>query len=292
VRLEGVAQANLRVVQVDLEGNATAEQRKRWDALGVRGPFPFVAIAYPEAEDRPLFWSGPLAQLNVPALVDSPARRTIAERLLNGDAIVFVLLEGSDATANDAAAALLEKELPRLAKVTRLPAASEKGPQVESPLPLRIAFSYLRLSVSARDEPMFVQMLRRCKPGADKATGPVVLPVFGRGRLLDALHGDDWNVEMLVKVIDFLFGACTCNVKDGNPGLDLLFAVDWDGRVFPETVEPAPAADFRPVGAAAQDSRPTDWYRRWLWAALGVAAVSTLASGVWVARSLRRASHP
>src|SRR5262249_57715977 len=136
------------------------------------------------------------------------ARRQIAERLLTGDAIVFVLLEGSDKAANNAAAALLDKELPRLAKVTRLPDPSQKGPQVESPLPLKIAFSYLRLSPSAPDEQLFVQMLRRCKPGVEQARGPVVLPVFGRGRVLDAVHGEDWKAEVLVKVSDVMFGAC------------------------------------------------------------------------------------
>jgi hypothetical protein len=288
-QLEAAPHANSRVTEVDLDRTPTADQRKRWAALNVRGPLPFAAIAYPEADDRPLFWTGPLTDLNVAALLDSPVRRTIAARLLVGDAIVFILLEGSDKSANDAAAAMLDKELPRLSKVTRLPAPSEKGPQVESPLPLRIAFSYVRLSPSAPGEQMFVQMLRRCKPGVENATGPVVLPVFGRGRLLDALHGDDWNVEMLVKVIDFLFGACTCNVKDGNPGLDLLFAVDWESRVFPDNAEPTPADDSGAAISAAPRLHSPKSPRRWLWAALVAAAVSTLASGVWVVRSRRRA---
>jgi len=121
----------------------------------------------------------------------------------------------------------------------------------------------------------------------EKVTGPIVLPVFGRGRVLDALHGDDWNSEMLVKVIDFLFGACTCQVKDGNPGLDLLFAVDWDSRVFPDS-GPVSGGPGDAIESDETQLRSSNGARRWLWGAFAALAVGMLACGVWVARVRRR----
>ena len=292
-RLDGTAHVNIRVTSVDLDKEPTPEQRKRWATHGSAKTLPVVVIAYPDSDDQtPPFWTGPLAELDAAAILDSPTRRLIAERLLSGETAVFLLLEGLDPEANRVTATLLEKEVARLMKATRLPAASEVGPQVESPLPFRIGFSHLRLSRSAPGEEMFVRMLLRCKPGLTNEEGPVVLPFFGRGRLLDALHGEELSAEMLAKVVDFLCGACTCQVKDATPGIDMLFAVDWNGRVFPEIPR---EASSRFVGASpemalsdmAQEQTPRQ-YRRWLWAAFSAVGIMTLASGAWALRSLRR----
>ena len=55
-------------------------------------------------------------------MIDSPARREAARRLLRGDSIVFLLLEGRDKKANDAAAKLLGESMAGLQKSVRLPA--------------------------------------------------------------------------------------------------------------------------------------------------------------------------
>jgi len=32
---------------------------------------------------------------------------------------------------------------------------------------------------------------------------------------------------------NFLAGPCSCQIKDSNPGLDLLMSVNWQGKVEP-----------------------------------------------------------
>ena len=57
---------------------------------------------------------------------------------------------------------------------------------------------------------------------------PVVFPIFGRGRVLCALSGPNINASGLAECATFLSGACSCQVKELNPGVDLLMHVNWD----------------------------------------------------------------
>jgi hypothetical protein len=52
----------------------------------------------------------------------------------------------------------------------------------------------------------------------------------------------------------YLSGPCSCQVKEQNPGFDLLLAVDWEARLFGENLPPpaeiaAPPADDGPAAA-------------------------------------------
>lgn len=231
---------------------------------------PWVVVRYPEDEAPGEAWSGPLAAEVVSRLLDSPARRRIARRLIEGDSAVFLLLEGGDRTRDDAAEALIEAELRRLEKTLELPAPAdgqwgdpmydEKGPPK-----LRLAFSVVRVSRSDAAESAFVRILSgACKPGTP-ATEPVVFPIFGRGRALCVLAGKEIAKERLEDVCEFLVGPCSCVVKEQNPGLDLLMTVDWDAALAGQksaipTVDPPPLAgvsDFAADGAGAPVGRST-----------------------------------
>ncbi len=75
-------------------------------------------------------------------LLDSPARRDIARRLMKGDSIVWVLLESGDTERDDTAATTLQTQLRRLEKDLQLPdPAGDNSVELLSNLPLRLAFS-------------------------------------------------------------------------------------------------------------------------------------------------------
>jgi len=59
--------------------------------------------------------------------------------------------------------------------------------------------------------------------------GPVVVPVFGRSRALTVLGGEDLRPATIEDVAAFLTGPCSCQVKTGQTGIDLLVSADWDG---------------------------------------------------------------
>jgi hypothetical protein len=81
------------------------------------------------------------------------------------------------------------------------------------------------------------------EPPSDSET--IVVPVFGRGRAMAALSGSQLDASVVEEVSRFLCGACSCQVKQANPGFDLLLAVNWDERLYggePAPVDDAPAS--------------------------------------------------
>ena len=60
------------------------------------------------------------------------------------------------------------------------------------------------------------------------ASQPMMFVVFGRGRGLPPCVGKGINRDNLLDCVDFITGACSCTVKDQNPGMDLLFTMDWN----------------------------------------------------------------
>ena len=58
--------------------------------------------------------------------------------------------------------------------------------------------------------------------------GCVMPIVYGRGRALPPYIGKGIVYDNLVEVADFITSACSCTVKDQNPGVDLLMSFDWD----------------------------------------------------------------
>ena len=79
------------------------------------------------------------------------------------------------------------------------------------------------------------------QPRAVAAGEPLIVPVFGRGRALEVIPAEDLSERLMEDLTLFLSGACSCQVKEQNPGFDLLFSVDWNTELFGEGWEPPPA---------------------------------------------------
>jgi len=94
---------------------------------------------------------------------------------------------------------------------------------------LKISLSAIRVSRSDPAEKMLVRMLMLSEPDLEieHADKPMVFPVFGRGRALHALVGDGITAENVMGDCQFLVGPCSCQVKDLNPGIDLLISAAW-----------------------------------------------------------------
>jgi hypothetical protein len=211
-------------------------------------------------------------------LTESPARREVSKRLLDGESGVWLLLESGEAAKDAAAVATLQKELKALEQSLKLPAHAADDPPLLSDLPVKVAFSILRVKRTEPDEAAFVAMLMHSDTGLN---GPVVFPIFGRGRALWAMAGDGLNARYIHEAGTFLTGACSCEAKEFNPGVDLLFAADWESGLAvapereripdpilkPRPSEPEPAA---PVAAGSS---------AFLWGALLVAALFVALTG-------------
>jgi hypothetical protein len=98
------------------------------------------------------------------------------------------------------------------------------------PEPPKIELGFCQLDRKAEEERWLVESLLAMEPDlkdeefADQA---MVFCVFGRGRALPPFIGKGINRDNLLNCVDFITGACSCMVKDQNPGMDLLFTKDW-----------------------------------------------------------------
>jgi hypothetical protein len=146
-----------------------------------------------------------------------------------------VLLDSGDQTKDEAAAKLLRSQLAILEQSLELPELAEGlgGYMVrtDDEAPLRLAFSVVEVRRDDADEEAFVAMLLSAEPDLRKFDEPIAFPVFGRGRVLYALVGRGINRDNITEACSFLVGPCSCQVKGGNPGVDMLMAVDWEGLV-------------------------------------------------------------
>jgi len=212
----------------------------------------------------PAFWSGPLTAESVRSLVDSPVRREMVRRILKGDSAVWLLLESGDAAANATAAKLLEACLAQQSAEIHLPEPSPGDPAMSSPLPSAVKFSVLRIPFHDPVERAFVAMLCGSEADAAKLKEPTAFAVFGRGRAMPGLAGKDLTPESIASVSTFLCGACSCQVKEMNPGMDLLVLANWDGAIGQTEVKDPPlppliglAAFATPSPAAVASPSPT-----------------------------------
>src|SRR5262249_1058138 len=235
----GQGGANYTIALADRAETLPKPHRQRWKAPA-EPPRPWMVVRYPGSkDDEPAAWAGRLSAEAGQALVDSPARRELARRLLRGDSAVWLVLASGDQQADSVAEESLKTELAKLEKSLQLPEAAGEGRgPLLADVPLRIAFSALRVPRDDPAEKQFVAMLLGLDPDLALEKGPVVFPVFGRGRVLAGLAGKDLVADVYLDAATFLCGACSCQVKAANPGIDLLMATDWDAVLMGEASTP------------------------------------------------------
>ena len=232
--LAGKLHANIAVRDVDLDHEPLPDEVELWNQS--RGTdaesLPLLVVKFPATgRVRSVFWSGPLTAENVAQLLDSPARKEIVQRLGEGQSAVWLLLESGDAAKDSAAAELLEARLKELASVLQLPKLDAQdianGLVSTGQDGLHLEFSMLRIARNDPREQPFIRLLLSAEKDLADAKAPLVIPVFGQGRALFALIGDGIRSETIDKAATFLIGKCSCEVKEQNPGFDLLLAADW-----------------------------------------------------------------
>lgn len=237
----GNAPANLAVNSVNLAQAVPQPLQALWNAQENPAP-PWMVARHPKQTgiERPV-WAGPFTADAVGSLVESPARRGIAQKLLSGDAVVWLLLESADKRHNDATEQLVQTELRKLEKSLALPERSPLDPPINPDLPLKIAFSVVRVARSDPAERMLVNMLLNWNTNLTASQEPMLFPIFGRGRVIPPAIGEEIRAEAVRDMAEFLTGPCSCEVKAMNPGYDLLLAANWNSlSAYEEILLPSP----------------------------------------------------
>ena len=253
------APANMVVRAVDVSAEMDAFSAAIWKQC-TTDKLPLVAVCYPRWMGRAFIaWSSPLNDSAVKIATDSPVRRQVVKHLVGGATAVWVLLECGDKKKNEQAAKTVQAELKKLEDELELPVRQPPmGPFADEEPPgpaLKIEFPIVRLSRKDAAEAAFVKMLLRTEEDLeDEYSGePIVFPIFGRGRALFALVGKGIRQDNIEDACFFLIGRCSCQVKQQNPGVDMLMAADWEAA-FEEVQYAAPQL---PSVIAAPTTEPT-----------------------------------
>jgi hypothetical protein len=246
--------ANLTVMRVDLTGEMSQPLRTLWNAQENPAP-PWMVVRYPRhLEIERSVSAGPLSAETARTLLKSPARRDISQKLLRGDAVVWLLLECGNQKLDDQARQLVEAESRKLQQTLVLPEPSPLDPPMDADLPLKIAFSTVRVARADPAERMLVNMLLNWNTNLTAATEAMLFPVFGRGRVVPPAIGQEIQAEAIREMAEFLTGPCSCQVKEMNPGYDLLLSANWSSLVgHPEArlQEPPPLVSMAQFAATA-----------------------------------------
>ena len=246
--------ANLTVNRVNLAGEVPPPLRLLWNAQE-NPTSPWMVARYPRQSriENPA-WAGPLTAETVGALLDSPARRDLARKLLRGDAVVWLLLESGDRERDDEAGRLVEAESGKLQQTLKLPEPSTLDPPMNANVPLKIAISIVRVARSDPAERMLVNLLLNRNPKLATGKEAMLFPIFGRGRAIPPAIGPEIRAEALLEMAEFLTGPCSCQVKEMNPGYDLLLTANWSSLIGYQELqlpEPPPLVSMSQFAATA-----------------------------------------
>lgn len=238
---------NLRYETIDLTKEKA--QLAQWRKLHGDAEAPTAHLFYPheayQKDSRPI-WSGSFSKKNVDAILDSPVRRELVKRILAGDSAVWIFLESGNKQEDEKALKALQGHAKSASKEIEIPKGVIQksdledpslilGPSdaeniLESSVPLKIAFSIHRLSRTHPQEAILRAMLLHLEDdllSKEISKQPMVFPAFGKGRVLPPLIGKGINEENVLGDCGYLCGPCSCQVKNQNPGMDLLVKADW-----------------------------------------------------------------
>ncbi|MGM0486483.1 MAG: hypothetical protein ACQESR_06950 [Planctomycetota bacterium] len=243
------APSNVRFIPVDL-----AEDEE------LKGVPPDVKEAWEEQEEATIpqflvsspvgghLYKGQLSADQLPEMIDSPMRQRVGDEIKKGRAGVYVLLKGEDEKANAAAEKTLQGVVDDVASgkielYTMPPAygaygppagdepgeaeseAESKEPEDEGP---QLSIGLLTLARDNPKEKWFIDTLLAMEPDLRESKEPIVFMIYGRGRALFSCLGEGIRRDNLIMDVEFITGACSCTVKDMNPGVDLLMSYNWD----------------------------------------------------------------
>ncbi len=247
-------QVNLEVVRCDLDGRVPADLLALWQSLK-DAPLPAVVVRTPrKATGQSIVWQGRLSDPFLDTLATSPARRDVAQRLLQGDAVVWLLVRGTDKQQAARAKAALDSALENLADQIELPpGVGQPGSELRARIPLHLKFSVVELSTDSRAEQALIKLLHGGFAKPPLASDSYLAPVFGRGRVLNVQSAREVDPDSISDLTRYLCGACSCQVKQQNPGFDLLCEMNWEERLYGETSEPSPDT----ASDSTTDSEPT-----------------------------------
>ncbi|MCH8922978.1 MAG: hypothetical protein IIA67_07500 [Planctomycetes bacterium] len=205
-------------------------------------------------KDKPLPWHviytpgwtelhvGRLDEKSTKTLADSPARKKMNKLLSDGAPCVLVLVPGKDEAVNKSArehiattiknaaqGKFTPPEDPLEATLGQPPAGPGGGKPAKAKKKTKLPDV---ATITVKRDDSQEQWLLRCLMQAEGDLGKfkdeaMVFAVYGRARVMPPCIGKGITPQNLGDYVVFSMGPCSCEVKDQNPGMDLLSQWDW-----------------------------------------------------------------
>ncbi len=216
---------------------------------------PIVVTLYPrnaqEVPDR-IADVSPLSDRLIEHLADSPVRQKVIQRIADGDSAVWIFVPSGHKEQDAVALKTLKEEVAKNQRELELPPQDEIEADEffneDSTIELRLSFSIVTLDRDDPKEQYLLNLLLESEPDLRSLDQPMAFPVLGRGRVLYALVGKGIFRDTITMASSFIVGPCSCQVKEQNPGFDLLLAADWDEKVGTVALsKPLPSKSTEPV---------------------------------------------
>ena len=243
---EGGPPPNIEVTLVNLDEPLSPEHQFFWERQQDAQAL-WMTVRYPMVPpQRPDVWSGPFTLENATLVASSPKRDEISKAIRQGHPAAWIFLESGTPDKDAAALAIVTETLKKDAEER-----SAAGPPVqESPV--------IRVSRNDPKEAFLVASLLGTESDLYGYDEPMAFPVFGRGRVLYAILGAGINESNVREACGYVFGACSCIVKDENPGMDLLVAAAWTDLDFTPRAGTVSAAATESVLPPALEKKLAD----------------------------------
>lgn len=248
LEVDETSPANVLVEPVNLQDDRDEKTfRNHLKEQNIQLPAIFVYYSEDKLTYSPI-WAGAASIQNANAIVDSPIRKEVMSRILKGDSAIWLMVESGNREEDDSAfkkmgeylkIAEKELELPEgvigAARAREALAAGQfidETNVLDSEIELKLAFSRLRMSRDSANEEPFLEMLLHMESDLKDLKGqPMFFPIFGKGRALEPLIGEGIDKDNVLDYCSYITGACSCEVKKQNPGIDLLTRLDWIGAM-------------------------------------------------------------
>ncbi len=239
-------------VEIEVVKLGQLSDEELWQVEGIEevGDASRLLVYYPMRHGKSkLCWSGDLTVETVDGWLESPLRRTIVSDLVSGVSAVWIQLDGDDEDASQRFADDVRQSLEQAKEEIEIPegvipradAASYLSEHPEASMddvlrcdvPLRVDFRIRRLDRNDPDEWATVAMIDGMIGDSDQ---PILIPTFGRGRMLDTIEAEDANPDALLAACRYMVSECSCTVKALNPGTDMLLAANWKNSLGTDVV--------------------------------------------------------
>ncbi len=249
---DGTANFHLRIIDVaEITDDLLTEAWKQHGG----GGHAVLTLLYPgNAQDVPdrLVTAMPISIDAVNQLIDSPIRQKLVSELLSGESAVWIFVPSGNEDLDERALSRLNAQVIKSEQELELPPQDEIEAdeffRIENPIELRLGFSVIALDRNDPQEKVFLAMLLGSEADLETTPEPMAFPVIGRGRVLYALVGKGIFPDTIKSASRFVVGPCSCQVKEQNPGFDLLLSVAWDQKLGGSIIsDPAPERSDKPV---------------------------------------------